>query len=61
MFLDELKKGMGHPDKIVVSWDICVFEVGQEVAVASVFLSMKTPGHDSGVGWLSSSLGDGWG
>ena len=33
-FLDEIKDRW-HPDKIVVSWDVCVYEVGQEVALAS--------------------------
>ena len=34
-FCDEVKKGTGHPDKILVPWDVCVYEVGQEVAVVS--------------------------
>ena len=32
-------------------------EVGQEIAVVSFFLSLKDPGHDPGVWWLSSSPG----
>ena len=36
-----------------------MYEVGQDVTVASIFLSLKDPGHDPGVGWLSSSPG-GW-
>ena len=55
-FLDEVKKGKGHPDNILVSWDVSVYEVSQEVAVASLFLSLKDPGH----GFLIL-LGAGWG
>ena len=54
-FLDEVKKGMGHPDIIYVPWDVCVYKIRQEVAVASLFLSLKDPGHDPGNWWLSSS------
>ena len=57
MLLDEVDKGRGHPDKILVPWDVCVYEVRQEVAVKSLFLSLGDPGHDPGVGRLSSSLG----
>ena len=35
----------GHPDNILVSWDVSVYEVSQEVAVASLFSSLKDPGH----------------
>ena len=49
------EKAGGHPDKILVSWDVSVYEVSQEVPVASLFLSLKDPGHDPGVWWLSSS------
>ena len=34
-----------------------MYEVGQEVAVAYLFLSLEDPGHDPGVGRLSSSPG----
>ena len=44
---------------ILVARDVCVYEVSQEVVVASLFLPLKNPGHDSGVGWVSSSPG-GW-
>ena len=54
-----LECGRWHPDKILVSWDVCVSEVSQEVTVESFFLSLKDPGHDAVVGWLSSSPG-GW-
>ena len=37
-----------------------MYEVGQEIAVASFFLSLKDPGHDPGVWWLSSSSPGGW-
>ena len=33
-----------------------MYDVDQEVAVASLFLSLKNPGHDPGVWWLSSSV-----
>ena len=56
-FFDEVKKGRWHPNKILVSSDVGVYQVGQEVAVASFFLSLKDPGHGPGVGWLSSSPG----
>ena len=36
-----------------------MYEVGEEVALASLNLSLKDPGHDPGIGWLSSSPG-GW-
>ena len=32
-------------------------QVGQKVAIASLFLYFKDPGHDSRVWWLSSSPG----
>ena len=51
MFLDEVKKGRWHPDKILISWDVCVYEVGKEVALASPFLSLKDPRHDRS--WVS--------
>ena len=35
-----------------------MFEVGQEVTVASLFLSLKDPEHDPWVCWRSSSPGD---
>ena len=38
-----------------------MYEVGQEVAVASLYLSLKDPEHDPGVGWLSSSPVGCWG
>ena len=60
-FFNEVKKGWGHTDKILVAWDVSLYEVGQEVAVASLFLSLKHPGHDPGVWWLSSSPRGGWG
>ena len=34
-----------------------MYEFGQEVAVASLFLSLKYPGHDPVVLWLPSSPG----
>ena len=34
-------------------------EVGQVVVEASFFLSLKDPGHNTGVWWFSSSSG-GW-
>ena len=34
-----------------------MYEVGQEIAVASLVLSLKDPGYDPGVGWLSSPRG----
>ena len=46
-------KKQGHPDKILVPWD--VYEVDQEFAVESLLLSVEDPGHDPGIGWLSSS------
>ena len=58
-FFDEVKKGRWHPDKIPVSWDVGVYEDGQEVAVVSLFLSLKDLGHDTGVWWLSPPPG-GW-
>ena len=59
MFLNEIKKADGILTKFwYPSWDVCVYEVGLEVAVASLFLSSKNSGHDPGVGWLSSSPGD---
>ena len=36
-----------------------MYKVSQKVAVVSLFLSLKYPGHDPGVGWLYSSPG-GW-
>ena len=33
----------------------------KEVSVASCFLSLKDPGYDPEVWWLSSSPGAGWG
>ena len=57
VFLNEVEIGMWHPDKILVSWYVGVYEVGQAVAVASCILSLKDPGHDPGVWWLSSSGG----
>ena len=36
-----------------------MYEVGQEVAVASLFLSMQDPVHGPWSSWLSSSPG-GW-
>ena len=36
-----------------------MYEVGQEVPVASLFFSLKDPGHDPWVWWLSSAPG-GW-
>ena len=36
-----------------------MYEVSQEVPLALLFLSLEDPGHDPGVGWLSSSPG-GW-
>ena len=36
-----------------------MYEVGQEVAVASLFLYLMDPGYDPGVLWLSSFPG-GW-
>ena len=53
MFFDEVKKGSWHPDKILVSWNVGVYEIDQEVAVAS--FSFKNQGHDPEVWWLSSS------
>ena len=47
------EKGRGHPDNILVLWDVCVYEVGQKVVVASFSLSFHDPGHDLGV-WLFS-------
>ena len=38
-----------------------MYQVGQEVAMTSFFLSWKDPGHYPGVWWLSSSLGTGCG
>ena len=35
-----------------------VYEFSQEVAVASLFLSLKDPDNDPGVWWISSSTGD---
>ena len=54
-FFDEVKKGRWHAGKILVSWDVCVYEVSQAVAVASFFLSLKDPGHDPWVWWHFSS------
>ena len=34
-----------------------MYEVGQEFAVAFLFLSLKDPGHVPGVWWVSSSPG----
>ena len=36
-----------------------MYEVGQVVVVASFFLSVKYPGNDPGVWWLSS-FPEGW-
>ena len=47
-FLNEVKKD-GHPHTILVSWGVCVYDFGHEVAVASLFLSLEDPGHDPGV------------
>ena len=58
VFLDEVEKGRWHHDKILVSWDVCVYVV-QEVAVASLILSLKDPRQDPGV-WLLSSSPGGW-
>ena len=55
-FLDEIKKGREYSNKILVP-GMSVNEVGQEVALASLFLSLKNPGFDPGVGLLSSSPG----
>ena len=33
-----------------------MYKVSQEVAVASLFLSLKDPRHDPGVLWLSSPV-----
>ena len=60
-FFDEVKIGRWHPEKILVSWDVSVYYVSQEVAVASFFLSLMYPRHDPGVWWLSSSPGAGCG
>ena len=46
-FIDDIKKGRGDPDKTLVSWDVGEYKVGQEVAVASLFLSLK---DQSGLG-----------
>ena len=56
-FFDEFKKGRWQPDKILVSWDVSVYLVSQEVAVASFFLSLKDPGYGPVVRWPSSSPG----
>ena len=45
-FFDEVKKCRGCPGKILVSWDVCVYDIGQVVAVALFFLSLKDPGPD---------------
>ena len=45
-----------HPDKILVTWDICLCNVSQEVAVASLFLSLKDPGHDPGLFLLADGV-----
>ena len=60
MFFDEVKKARWHPDKILVSWDVGLYEFGQEVVVESFFLSLKDPGHDPGVWWFFLLLGAGW-
>ena len=57
--LDEEKRQV-YPDKTLVSWNVSVYQVDQEVAVASFFLSLKDLGHDPGVWWLSSSSGGRW-
>ena len=41
VFLVEVKKAGGIRAKILVSWDVCMYEVGQEVTVASLLLSLK--------------------
>ena len=58
--LDEVDKGRWHPDKILVSWDVSVYEVCQEVAVESLFLSLKDPGMTQGLGGFLLLLGAGW-
>ena len=50
VFLNEIKKGRWHPD---------MYEVGQEVDVATLFLSLKDSIHDLWDWWLSSSSGVG--
>ena len=57
MFFDKVKKGRWQPDKILISWDVGVYEVRQEIALTSLFLSLKYPGHDPGVMWHSSPGG----
>ena len=54
-FFNEVKNYRGDPDKILVTWDISLYSVSQEVPAASLFLSLKDPVHDPWVGWLSSS------
>ena len=61
VFFNEVKKGRWHPDKILVSWDVSVYYVGQKVALASFLLSLKHPGHDPGVGAFLLRLGAGLG
>ena len=56
-FFDEVEKGSWQLHQFLVSWDACVYVVGQEVVVASLFLSLKYPGHDPGVSLLSPSPG----
>ena len=56
MFLNEVKKGKWHPANILVSWDVCVYEIGQEVAVAPLFLFLKDPGHVQQVMVLCSNV-----
>ena len=57
MFLDQKKRGRGHPHKILVPWDVGVYEVGQGGAVASLFSYFKDPGHDPGLGGCLLLLG----
>ena len=58
VFLNEVKKAGGI---LIKFWypGMSVYEIDQEVAVAPLILSLKDPGHDPWVGWLSSSPG-GW-
>ena len=52
-FFDEVKKEGGILTKF---WfpGMLVYEVGHEVAVVSLFLSLKDPGHGPGFGFFSS-------
>ena len=51
-FRDEVRKGRWNLDKILVPWDVCVYEVGQEVV-------SEVSKHDPGVSWFSTFYG-GW-